>query len=457
MMLLSIVKLFSPTASAKIKKKESELFMSNIIIVGTQWGDEGKGKIVDLLSETADIIVRFQGGNNAGHTMVINGKKFVSHLVPSGILQGKTCFIGNGMVVDIAVLLEEIDYLQSEGINADATKLKISEKAHIIMPYHKRIDAAREKMKGDKKIGTTGKGIGPAYEDKATRRGMRFIDLFDLEVFREKVDAILEEKNFYLKNYFSSETLEINDIIAPYKEYAKRLIPHIANISVEIDHALKAGKQILFEGAQGAHLDIDHGTYPYVTSSNTVAGNACCGSGIGPKKITGVLGIVKAYTTRVGEGPFPTELFDEVGDTIQKTGAEFGATTGRKRRCGWLDMVLIKNAVRLNSLTGLVITKLDVLTGLETLKICTGYQHNGSVINDFPTDLKVLADCKPIYETLAGWSEDITAVKKIENLPQNAKKYLARIAELAETPLSIISVGPERKETIVVNNPLTHS
>ena len=429
--------------------------MANIVIVGTQWGDEGKGKIVDLLSEFADIVVRFQGGNNAGHTIVVNGEQFISHLVPSGILQKKTCLIGNGMVVDPAVLVEEIDNLESKGIKVDSDNLKISEKAHIIMPYHKQIDIAREKKKGDKKIGTTGRGIGPCYEDKACRRGIRFVELIDFEGFTEKIKTVLEEKNFYLKNYLSSETLDPESIIDQYKGYAERLAPHVVNISVVMNRAIKANQQILFEGAQGTHLDIDHGTYPYVTSSNTISGNACCGSGIGPKEITGVVGIVKAYTTRVGEGPFPTELFDDIGDAIQVKGAEFGATTGRKRRCGWLDSVLLRNSARLNGLTGLAITKLDVLDELESLKICTAYEYNGQIIHDFPASIKVLKGCKPVFETLPGWPEDISDVRKIEDLPQNAKNYLSRIEELTETPIQIISVGPGRDQTIIVNNPFT--
>ncbi len=427
--------------------------MANIVVVGTQWGDEGKGKIVDLLAEFADIVVRFQGGNNAGHTMVVNGQQFISHLIPSGILQKKICLVGNGMVIDPAVIIEEIDYLKSKGIKVEQDNLMISEKAHIIMPYHKEIDHARERFKGDKKIGTTGRGIGPAYEDKATRRGIRFVDFIEWKVFTEKVKTILEEKNFYLKEYLSSEPLIFDEIINEYSEYAKRLTPFVTNISLVISKAIKQGKQLLFEGAQGTHLDIDHGTYPYVTSSNTVAGNACGGSGVGPREITGVVGIVKAYTTRVGEGPFPSELFDNTGNKIQKKGAEFGATTGRKRRCGWLDTVVLRNSVRLNSLSGLAITKLDVLGGLESLKICTGYEYDGKIIHDFPASLNVLSACKPVYETLPGWSENISNIRKIEDLPQNAKNYLHRIEELAETRIQIVSVGPGRNETMVISNP----
>jgi adenylosuccinate synthase len=427
--------------------------VSNIVIVGTQWGDEGKGKIVDLLAEFADMVVRFQGGNNAGHTMVVNGEQFISHLVPSGILQGKTCLLGNGMVVDPAVLVQELDELKSKGIHVEPDRLKISEKAHIIMPYHKHIDLAREKMKGDQKIGTTGRGIGPCYEDKATRTGLRFVELLDTEDFDETVKSILKEKNFYLKQCLCAETLDAESIIDQYKAFAQRLAPHVVNISIVMNQAIKENKQILFEGAQGTHLDIDHGTYPFVTSSNTVSGNACCGAGIGPKEITGVVGIVKAYTTRVGSGPFPTELFDETGDRIQTKGAEFGATTGRRRRCGWLDTVLLRNAVRLNGLTGLVITKLDVLGGLEQLKICTGYEYDGEIVSDFPASLKILGSCKPVYDVFPGWQEDISGIRKFKDLPENAKKYLDRIEDLTETPIDIVSVGPGREETIVINNP----
>ncbi len=427
--------------------------MPNIVVVGTQWGDEGKGKIVDMLAEFADVIVRFQGGNNAGHTMVVNGEQFISHLVPSGILQNKICFMGNGMVVDPEVLIEEIDYLKSKNINVGPKNLKVSEKANIIMPYHKKIDVAREEKKGDFKIGTTGRGIGPCYEDKFARRGIRFSDLLDLKVFKKKLTDVLDEKNNYLKNYLLSEPVDINSIIDKYSAYAKKLTPYISNISVEIDLYIKKGKHILFEGAQGTHLDIDHGTYPFVTSSNTVAGNACSGSGIGPKVIDGVIGIVKAYTTRVGEGPFPTELFDDTGAFIQKKGAEFGATTGRQRRCGWMDMVILRNAVRLNSLTGLVITKLDVLSGLDTINICTAYDCEGKILNDFPSSFETLERCKPIYETLPGWHEDISKAKHISQLPENAKKYIQHIQDLSETPVDIVSVGPGREETITLNNP----
>lgn len=407
---------------------------------------------MDLLAEHADYVVRFQGGNNAGHTMVVEGEQFISHLIPSGILQGKTCVIGNGLVVDPEVLLEEIDYLSSKGIAVGPEELKISEKAHLIMPYHKSIDAARENAASkSKKIGTTGRGIGPCYEDKACRCGIRFIDLMNAKGFEEKVNTVCREKNFYLTQFFSEKPLDPDEIIKKYKVYQKRLAPFVTDISVYISKGIKAGKQVLFEGAQGTHLDIDHGTYPFVTSSNTVSGNACSGGGVGPKQISGIVGIVKAYTTRVGEGPFPTELFDEIGDKIQKTGAEFGATTGRKRRCGWLDTVILNNAVRLNSLTGLVVTKLDVLDDLDTINICTAYDYKGTQLDDFPADLGVLAECKPIYESLPGWKENISKIRSYNDLPVNTKNYLKRVEELTETKIDIVSVGPGRKETIVLN------
>ena len=423
--------------------------MGNTVIVGTQWGDEGKGKIVDLLSEHADYVVRFQGGNNAGHTMVVNGKKIISHLIPSGIIQQKKCFIGNGVVVDPFVLLDEIDYLISNNIDVSPEMLKISNRAHLIMPYHQEIDKAREEKKGKNKIGTTGRGIGPCYEDKATRRGIRLCDLQDINIFKEKVKTILEEKNFYLEHYFKVKTIDPDLVIDQFLKIRDRLIPYIADVSVTLFDGISAGKTILFEGAQGTHLDIEHGTYPFVTSSSTVSGNAANGSGVGPGNLDEIIGIVKAYTTRVGEGPFPTELFDEIGVKIQKTGSEFGATTGRKRRCGWLDMVVLKNAVRLNSLTGLAITKLDVLDDLDEIKICIGYEYEGETIYNFPPEIKILEQCTPIYETHAGWKQKTSDIVKYENLPENAKKYLDRVSELANVSIKIVSVGPGREATII--------
>ncbi len=427
--------------------------MANIAIIGTQWGDEGKGKLVDLLAEYADVVVRFQGGNNAGHTMVVNGEQVISHLVPSGILQGKKCMIGNGLVVDPAVLLDEIDYLESKGVPCGPENLMVSERAQVIMPYHQQIDLAREKQKGKDKIGTTGRGIGPAYEDKANRCGLRFADLVDPELFQEKLATVLPEKNFYLEQFLKDQPIDAQDVLAQYTGYAKRLAPYVSNVSVAIDLAVRDGKKVMFEGAQGTHLDIDHGTYPFVTSSNTVSGNACSGAGVGPKMVNGVIGVVKAYTTRVGAGPFTTELFDDVGDYLQSKGAEFGATTGRRRRCGWLDMVILKNAVRLNGLTGLAITKLDVLGGLEKINICTAYKYKGQTIDAIPANLKILAECEPVYETLDGWEEDISLIRNYEDLPVNVKAYLKRIEALSEVPISIVSVGPQRDQTIVLDNP----
>ncbi|MFH1672407.1 MAG: adenylosuccinate synthase [Pseudomonadota bacterium] len=430
--------------------------MANVVVIGTQWGDEGKGKVVDLLAESADMVIRFQGGNNAGHTLVINGEQFICHLIPSGILHpDKTCLIGNGVVLDPSVLLDEIKTLKDRGIAVEPGKLLISEIAHIIMPYHKLIDHGRERLlKGDAKIGTTGRGIGPCYEDKVVRKGIRVIELIDPDSFKEKLSAVIDEKNFYLKEYLKSDTiLDSQSILDEYLKYGEQIRPYVTNVSVAIKKAISNNKKLLFEGAQGTHLDIDHGTYPYVTSSNTTAGNACSGAGIGPTQIDKVLGIVKAYTTRVGAGPFPTELLDAVGDTIQERGAEFGATTGRRRRCGWLDTVVVRNAVRINSLTGIAITKLDVLDGLETVKICTGYRYKNDLLKEFPNTLNILKKCEPVYEEIAGWSEDISGIKKFDDLPENTKNYLRRIEELTETPIRIVSVGPDREETIMLEDP----
>jgi len=423
--------------------------VGNTVIVGAQWGDEGKGKIVDLLSEYADFVVRFQGGNNAGHTMVVNGKEIISHLIPSGIIQQKKCFIGNGVVVDPFVLLDEIDYLLKNGINASPEMLKISNRAHLIMPYHRRIDSAREDKIGAQKIGTTGRGIGPCYEDKAARRGIRFCDLQDFDLFKEKVRAVLDEKNFYLQHYFKTGTLDPETLIREFEAIRDRLIPYIDDVSVILDQGIKNGKTLLFEGAQGTHLDIEHGTYPFVTSSSVVSGNAANGSGVGPACFDEIIGIVKAYATRVGEGPFPTELFDDIGDKLQKTGSEFGATTGRKRRCGWIDMVVLKNAAKLNSLSGLAITKLDVLDDLDEINICIGYEHKGKTITNFPAEIKILRESTPVYETHPGWKQDISKVREYKDLPVNAQKYLARLEELSGVKIKIISVGPGREATII--------
>ncbi|MFA5321078.1 MAG: adenylosuccinate synthase [Smithella sp.] len=429
--------------------------MANVAVVGTQWGDEGKGKIVDLYTDKADIIARFQGGNNAGHTLVVKGRKTILHLIPSGILHdNKTCIIGNGVVIDPFVFLQEMEELQKGNLIQPNTRLFISERAHLIMPYHRSIDQAREAKISDKKIGTTGRGIGPAYEDKASRTGIRVGDLYEENLFREKLHQNLEEKNFLLTNYYNGKPLDEEEIAVQYLACAEKIKSFVADTSLILDREIRQGKKVLFEGAQGAHLDIDHGTYPYVTSSNTVSANASCGSGIGPNTITKVVGICKAYTTRVGEGPFPTELSDEIGDHIQQVGQEFGATTGRKRRCGWLDMVLVRHAVRVSGIGALAITKLDVLTGLDKLKICVGYKYaGGELSHSAPASIKALLECQPIYEELDGWKEDILPAREMKELPANARKYLKRLEELAEAKIVLASVGPGREETIVLEDP----
>lgn len=428
--------------------------MPNVVVVGTQWGDEGKGKVVDLFASRADLVVRFQGGNNAGHTLVVNGEQTICHLIPSGILnQDKKNLIGNGVVVDPSVLLAEIEELTGKGIKIDPSRLSLSEKAHLIMPYHKAVDNARETAKGKDKIGTTGRGIGPCYEDKSGRRGIRAIDLFEPDLLEEKIRINLDEKNHLLTNYLNGESMEFQPIYDDYMKMAEQLNPYITNVSLEIDQAIKAGKNILFEGAQGTHLDIDHGTYPFVTSSNPVSGAVCAGAGVGPDKLHHILGIVKAYTTRVGSGPFPTELNDEIGDYIQEKGAEFGATTGRRRRCGWLDLVMLNDSIRLNGLSSLSITKLDVLTGLENLRICTAYDIKGEEVASTPGSLTSFAKCVPVYEEMPGWKEDITSARNLDDLPKEAKDYLRRIEDITGVPLSIVSVGPMREQTIELLDP----
>ena len=421
--------------------------MANVVVVGTQWGDEGKGKIVDLLTRYADYVVRFQGGNNAGHTLVVEGKKFVFHLIPSGILyEDKQCLIGNGVVLDPGVLLEEMTELAASGLPVTANRLTISERTHLIMPYHRALDLGSESVKKKgAKIGTTGRGIGPCYGDKILRCGIKIGDLLDDDLFRDKLEQNVTEKNRILTENYGQEALSFDEIYATFQQYAEKLAPFVGNVSVKLDEGRKAGKNILFEGAQGTQLDIDHGTYPFVTSSNTIAGNACIGSGFGPAHIDEVIGILKAYTTRVGEGPFPTELFDDVGDAIQKKGGEFGATTGRKRRCGWLDAVVASEAVRLNGVTGLAITKLDVLSGQGDLKIATSYEADGKTFTAMPGNIRTTA--KP------GWQEDITAVRSLEDLPVSARDYVRRIEDLTGTPASIVSVGPDRAETLLLRNP----
>jgi len=429
--------------------------MANVTIIGTQWGDEGKGKVVDLYAQDADVIARFQGGNNAGHTIVIKGEQSIFHLIPSGILHdNKICIIGNGVVVNPKVLLQEIDGLNKRGVLPPNTKLYVSEKAHVIMPYHWRLDIARESHGLGKKIGTTGRGIGPTYEDKIARVGIRMCDLLDEQVFREKLASNVEEKNFYLTKLFQEEPLDSEAIYREYRIYADRLRPYVADTSMIMNEAIKKGEKILFEGAQGSHLDIDHGTYPFVTSSNTVSGNAGCGTGVGPSLVGTVIGICKAYTTRVGEGPFVTELSDEIGDKLREVGHEYGATTGRKRRCGWLDMVLVRQSLRLSGITGIALTKLDVLTGIEKLKICVGYKtQQGEFTESVPSNPRLLAQCEPVYEELEGWKEDITKTRKIGELPYNTRRYIERLEEIAGIKSVLVSVGAGREETIILKNP----
>jgi adenylosuccinate synthase len=429
--------------------------MACLVVIGTQWGDEGKGKIVDLLAEQAQAIVRFQGGNNAGHTLVVDGDKFIFHLVPSGVLHDdKTCYIGNGVVVDPEVLLGEMERLEQRGVAAGPDKIRISERAQVIMPYHQALDLAREKAKGNEAIGTTGRGIGPCYEDKAARVGVRMVDLLEPETLAAKVEENCAAKNYLLTGYLNSAGLPAEPIIEQYLEYGKRLAPHITDVAVELDEVLGAGGNVLMEGAQGTHLDIDHGTYPFVTSSNPVAGSACTGAGVGVTRLNRVLGVVKAYTTRVGGGPFLTELTDDNGRWLQEKGAEFGATTGRPRRCGWLDCVVVRHSVRLSGITGLCVTKLDVLTGLDTLKMCVGYRTaSGEVIQRVPASLGQLGACTPVYEELPGWSEDITGCRDYAELPANCRAYLERLSDYTGAPLAVVSVGPGREETMVLADP----
>jgi adenylosuccinate synthase len=426
----------------------------NVVVVGTQWGDEGKGKIVDLLTEQAQVVVRYQGGNNAGHTLVVSGEKFIFHLIPSGILHpGTVCCIGNGVVLDPKVFLEEIDRLGSRGLQVGPANLRVSERTQVIMPYHQRLDLARERAKGANKIGTTGRGIGPCYEDKVARRGIRVADLVEPEFLRAKLTEILPEKNFLLEKFLGDQPFTLAEIFEPYADLGQRLKPLVANVSVLLHQAARDGHNILFEGAQGTHLDIDHGTYPYVTSSNPVAGGAATGSGIGPGALHRVLGIVKAYTTRVGGGPFPTECLDAVGTHLQECGVEFGSTTGRPRRCGWLDLVVLKESARLNGLTGLAITKLDVLSTLNPIRLCVAYEVDGKRLEAMPATLPELERCQPVFEDLPGWTDDIRGVRRFEDLPHACQQYLRRVEELAGVPIQLISVGPDRGETILLNNP----
>ena len=427
--------------------------VTNVVVVGTQWGDEGKGKIVDLLTERAKGVVRFQGGHNAGHTLVIGGKKTVLHLIPSGILREDIkCLIGNGVVVSPEDLLKEIEMLINSGVNVDG-RILVSESCPVILPSHIKIDQARELSKGDKKIGTTGRGIGPSYEDKIARRGLRISDLRDPDVLKSKLIELLDYHNFLLKELHKSEVVGPDETLEYLLKKAERLLPLVGDVSVAIAEMVGTGKPLLFEGAQGALLDIDHGTYPYVTSSNCVAGAAAAGSGVGPSYLNYILGITKAYTTRVGSGPFPTELRDEVGKRLAERGVEFGATTGRPRRCGWFDAVAMRRSAIINGLTGLCITKLDVLDGLEKIKIAVGYKLDGSVVDIAPNGAHLLERCEPIYEEVPGWVESTAGKTRLEDLPKEARSYLDKLEQVVGVPISIVSTGPDRDETIVLSHP----
>lgn len=425
----------------------------NVVVLGSQWGDEGKGKIVDLLTDRAAAVVRFQGGHNAGHTLVIGDKKTVLHLVPSGILRDNVmCLIGNGVVLSPSALFEEIEMLEKEGVPA-SERLRISEACPLIMPYHIALDQAREIARGKKAIGTTGRGIGPAYEDKVSRRGLRVGDLLNAEEFANKLKGVMEYHNYALVNYFKADPVDYQTVLDEIMGMRDKIVSMIADIPATLYNLRKDGANIMFEGAQGTLLDIDQGTYPYVTSSNCTAGGACTGSGVGPRDLDYILGITKAYTTRVGAGPFPTELFDDVGQHLGEKGHEFGATTGRSRRCGWFDGVALRRAAQVNSISGLCITKLDVLDGLEKLQICTSYKYNGEILELPPVGADAIEKCEPIYEEMPGWSETTEGVRNKSDLPANAISYLNRLEEVVGVPVDIISTGPERDETIILRNP----
>ncbi len=425
----------------------------SVVVVGIQWGDEGKGKIVDLLTEKADVVARFQGGNNAGHTLVVGGEKFIFHLIPSGILhESKMCVIGNGVVIDPFILLEEMESLERRGVRVTPDRLKISSRAHLILPYHRRLDQASESRSG-KKIGTTGRGIGPAYEDKVARRGIRLADFLDSEVFDQKLRENVERANIILTQYLKSEPVEQKEFEALNEDLRGRLRPFVTDTSLLLHTFSKGGKSILFEGAQGALLDVDHGTYPYVTSSNTVTGSVCSGAGVGPTSIEEIVGVLKAYTTRVGGGPFPTELRDETGQALRDKGAEYGATTGRPRRCGWFDAVAVRHAVRVNGVTSIALTKLDVLDDLPAVKACVQYQLDDRLVEVFPPLSSDLERVVPVYQEVEGWHKDITGCRSWEELPEAAKNYVAFIEKAVGVPVDIISVGSDREATIIKRHP----
>lgn len=436
-----------------MKTSHSNKLLANVVVIGAQWGDEGKGKITDLLSRSADIVVRYQGGVNAGHTVVVDDQTFKLHLIPSGILSPKTeCIIGSGTVIDPKVLIEELDTLKDLGISTD--NLFISEGAHVTMPYHRLIDGAAEKKRGDRKIGTTGRGIGPTYADKSERNGIRILDLMDSEGFEQQLYQAIESKNIMLEKLYELPPLDAAQVLAEYRGYADRLRSHVVDCSLKIYDAIHRKRNILFEGAQGTLLDLDHGTYPYVTSSNPVAGGACVGAGVGPTMIDRVIGVAKAYTTRVGEGPFPTELKDEIGEILGDRGAEFGTTTGRQRRCGWLDAVIGRYAVRINGLDCLAVTKLDVLDELNEIKVCVAYEIDGQTCHDFPTNARTFARCRPIYRTVPGWKQSTEHCRNLEDLPAEALDYLKLLAELMAVPIAIVSLGADRDQTIIVEDPI---
>jgi len=425
--------------------------MSTLVVVGSQWGDEGKGKITDLLSKEADIVVRYQGGSNAGHTVVKGDEQYIFHLIPSGILhQGVKCLIGNGVVIDPQSLLQEIESLKKKNIEID-DNLFIDFKAHVVFPYHKILDEIKENKRGKDKIGTTKRGIGPAYVDKIARTGIRMIDMIDGKSLSKKIEINLNEKNDIFEKLYGLKisNQEKKDILKKYIEYGQLLKKYVIDVSLHLNQAINEDKKILFEGAQGTLLDIDHGTFPYVTSSNPIAGGACTGTGVGPTKINKVMGITKAYTTRVGRGPFPTELTGELGEHMRQKGGEFGATTGRPRRCGWFDVVLVNYAVRINGMDSMVLTKIDVLSDFEKIKICTSYKYNGDIIKEFPVNIETLQNCIPIYEEMEGWKGDVSQITKYENLPKQLKAYISRIEESVKTKVVIVSVGPKRSQTII--------
>lgn len=427
--------------------------MANVIVIGAQWGDEGKGKITDLLSKSADVVVRYQGGVNAGHTVVVQGQTFKLHLIPSGILYPETqCIIGSGTVIDPKVLIGELDQLKE--LNISTANLMISQTAHVTMPYHRMIDQASEERRGEFKIGTTGRGIGPTYADKSERTGIRILDLIEPEALREQLHWTITYKNVILEKLYNLPPLDPEAVIEEYLGYAERLRPHVVDCSLKIYDAVQHKRNILFEGAQGTLLDLDHGTYPYVTSSNPVAGGACVGAGVGPTMIDRVIGVSKAYTTRVGEGPFPTELGGTLGELLCDRGAEFGTTTGRKRRCGWFDAVIGRYAVRINGIDCLAITKLDVLDELEEIKVCVAYEIDGQRCEDFPSSSRVFANCHPIYETLPGWKQSTAECRTLEDLPRKALDYLKFLAELMKVPIAIVSLGASRDQTIIIEDPI---